>query len=165
MDIRIAINIVIGTTLAGAGLYLLSGDSLFIRSLSNPAVGRLFAGWSFFWLVCGLFASAALLLAVARGLIRGSIPLPPSGTIWPDPIYKGKIIVRYWPLMLLSAGSLLFALLLMQTVPTRTPQAAPHSHAARTEQYQFGIRMTEPDARHSTVARVNEPAGRHIPCA
>ncbi len=125
MNIRIVANVLLALAALVAAGYVLAHAPTFIPSLSAPGHGRLFAGPARILLLLGLFGLAAFSGAIARAWHRGDIPLPPPGTLRPDPDYRGRIMVRFWYLLLPLLVGLVGALLLSR----RSNRPMPHDTA------------------------------------
>lgn len=113
---RIFMNGVSSLVLGGIGFYLLTLDSYFLKGKPDPAYGRLFSGWSLISLATAFFALSVFSAVVAVSWIKGGTPLPPPGTIRPDPSYKGMIILKFWYLIAIAAAALILAFYLSQRV-------------------------------------------------
>lgn len=114
---RIVTNLVLAALLLGAGVYLLSTGSLFLRDRWNSEVGTLFSGASLYLLASALISLAAFSAAVARGWLRGDIAMPEPRRVRPPPDYKGRLIARYWYFVVLAGTCLAAAFLLAARVP------------------------------------------------
>ena len=122
---RIMMNILLSGILIAAGLYLLSTDSYSLH-------GMLFIGTSKYLLSAALLFMAGFGGMIAWGWITGSIPKPPASTFWLDPTYvdpgyKGKLIARYWYVVLPVIGCFVLAIALARNAYATTPDtnAAP----------------------------------------
>lgn len=113
---RIFMNGVSSLVLGGIGVYLLTLDSYFLKDKGDPGWGRLFSGWSLISLAVTLFALSVFSAAVAVSWAKGGTPLPPPGTIRPDPSYKGMIILKFWYLLVIAFGALILAFYLSEKV-------------------------------------------------
>ncbi|MBB6184491.1 hypothetical protein [Oleiagrimonas soli] len=137
MNIRIVVHIVLSTAAGlGAAALRLHGP-LLVRNLSAPDRGLRFAGAAHARLIADLLGFSAFARVVARAWHRGSVPLPPRGTIRPDMAYRVRLMVRFRCLRLPMPSGLFDALLCAQRVSTgdrlgRTSHAAcaPHARCA-----------------------------------
>ncbi len=144
MNIRIIANVLLALAALLATGYVLAHDPLFIPSLSAPGRGLLFAGPARDLLLLGLLGMAAFAGAVARAWHRGDIPLPPPGTLRPDPDYRGRIMVRFWYLLLPMLAGLIGAVALARrSSPPHSPDIARTTLPASTP---------APDPRFRTCA-------------
>jgi hypothetical protein len=125
MNVRIVANALLALAALVAAGYVMARAPTFIPSLSAPGHGRLFAGPARILLLLGLFGLAAFAGAVARAWHRGDIPLPPPGTLRPDPDDRGRLMVRFWYLLLPLLAGLVGALLLSR----RSAAPMPHDTA------------------------------------
>lgn len=116
MIFRILMNGVSSLILAGIGVYLLTLDSYFLKDKGDPGWGRLFSGWSLISLATAFFALSVFSAVVAVSWIKGGTPLPPLGTIRPDPSYKGMIILKFWYILAVAAAALILAFYLSEKV-------------------------------------------------
>ena len=128
---RVALNLALAAACVWGGLYLLQQDSCFLRDRWHPATGTLFSGLSLELLALGLFALGAFAAAVALAWVRGTLPRPPPGAIRTHPVYKGRIIVRYWYLVLPAFALVLGAFILADRVPNPALRPARHNPAAQ----------------------------------
>jgi len=142
MNIRIIVNVLLALAALLAAGYVLAHDPLFIPSLSVPGRGLLFVGPSRALLLLGLLGVAAFSGAVARAWHRGDIPLPPPGTIRPDPDYRGRIMVRFWYLLLPLLVGLIGAMLLSRR--SAAPVANNASQASRHARPECAIVRARP---------------------
>lgn len=120
--LRTLMNILLSGVLIVAALYLLSLDAYALH-------GRLFVGLSKY-----LLAAALLLMASFAGMIAwawnsGSIPKPPSSTFgfdptYVDPVYKGRLLVRYWYIVVAAVVCFVFAVVFANDAPTKSPHPA-----------------------------------------
>lgn len=113
---RIFMNGISSLILGGIGFYLLTLDSYFLRDKGDPGMGRLFSGWSLISLAAALFALSAFSAAVAVSWTKVDTPLPPPGTIRPDPSYKGMIILKFWYILVFAAAALIAAFYLSEKI-------------------------------------------------
>lgn len=123
---RILVNGLIAALCFSGGIYLIWTGEYFLRGRWQPQAGSFFSGLSLYLLAFGLFFLGSFAAAVALAWIKGTLPVPESHFRGPHPTYKGKIIVRFWYLVLPAFGLVLLAFALAQKVPSGT--APPYSH-------------------------------------
>lgn len=128
---RVALNLALAAACVWGGLYLLQQESFFLRDRWHSGTGTLFSGLSLDLLALGLFALGAFAAAVALAWVRGTLPRPPPRVIRTHPVYKGRIIVRYWYLVLPAFALVLGAFLLAEHVPNPALRAPPQRPAAQ----------------------------------
>lgn len=112
MDIiRIGVNIALSTLLCAASWHVLFVESLVVRDV-------LFIGPSRYLLSISLLFMAAFPGLIAGGWITGTLSTPPPSLFrfdptYVDPAYKGKLLVRYWyvvvPALICFVLALVFA--------------------------------------------------------
>jgi len=112
VNARVVINVVLMVALTAAGIYLLTQDTVLLRSRWHPAQGLVFSGWSLYCLAGALFALAGFSGAVARAWCRGDIPQPSAGTVRPHPAYNGGLIVRFWYFIVFALAALTLGFML-----------------------------------------------------
>lgn len=106
-------NLLLAALCFAGAVYLVSAGRFFLLDRWTRGMGTLFSGLSLYMLAGGAFALGAFAGAVALEWMRGTLPMPGAEEVRPHPAYKGRIIVRYWflviPAFLLVTGAFLLA--------------------------------------------------------
>ncbi len=112
MMARILTNLALAALLTGAGVWLLRQDHWSLPMKHDPARALLFHGASLRLLAGALLSLAAFALAVAYGRLTGRIP----DTDPRDPTAKGRLLARFWYLILTAFVCLALAFVLAERV-------------------------------------------------
>ena len=128
--IRTLLNVVLAFVCFSGGGYLIERGSFFLRDRWHPEIGTYFSGVPLYFLAFGLFFLGAFALAVALAWMRGTIPMPDKRSIRPHPVYKGKIIVRYWYLVVPALILVIGAFMAAKRMPNPAFQQMPKGGAA-----------------------------------
>jgi hypothetical protein len=131
MNARILVNLLLAVASLLAAGYVLVHDPVYVPTRAGSGSGLLFAGPARLLLLAGLLGLAAFAGAVARAWMRGNIPLPPPGAIRPDAVYRGRIMARFWYLLLTAILCLASALLLARRAPDPANAGMRHADLPR----------------------------------
>lgn len=126
---RVLFNGVIALVCFGAGIYLLAQDSFFLHDRWHPETGTLFIGMTLYMLAAGLLLLGAFSAAVGLAWARGSLALPDQHDIPVDPSYQGKILVRFWYLLVPAFVLILVAFAMGQSSTNPKFEVTPHSQS------------------------------------
>lgn len=97
--LRLVINVLLTLVCAAGGLHLLSRPVFLLPDRQQPTIGTVFAGPSLHLLALSVLLLAVLAAAVLVDWMRGAVPMPPGGQLHPHLFDKGRLLLRYRPLI------------------------------------------------------------------